>query len=160
MMSATQEKTAAGRAATHRKPETPSKHETPSKPETPSGTTQSRAQLHLTLVPDSVDRRHSPKPIEHIGLHLTRRGRTVLVLVLLLTAFSLRQAHSDAATTRDPVQIATQTTVHQGDTLWSVAQRVAPDRDPREIVFQLRRLNGLSGATLLVGQQLLVPSGR
>ena len=133
---------------------------TQAKTATPDKPAQSRAELHLTLVRGVVDRRHGLEPTEHIGLHLTRRGRTVLVLILLLTAFSLRQAHSDAATTRDPVRIATQTTVHQGDTLWSVAQRVAPDRDPREIVFQLRRLNGLSGATLLVGQQLLVPSSR
>ncbi len=98
---------------------------------------------------------------------LTRRGRVVVVLgllVLLLAAFSVGQARSDASTsdaTSAPVQTtaqnAVQTTVHKGDTLWSVARRIAPDNDPRQVVVQIRRLNEMTGSTLQVGQQLLVP---
>ena len=48
--------------------------------------------------------------------------------------------------------------VQPGDTLWSLAERIAPARDPREVVSQIRRLNGLPTAALQAGQQLLVPA--
>ena len=105
-------------------------------------------------------------------VHLTRRGQLALVLALaalLLAVFSLHQAHSDAATApaagptpqtaeATPPTRITQTTVHAGDTLWSVARRLAPDRDARQIVAELRALNVLPGGTLRVGQQLLLPA--
>ena len=106
-----------------------------------------------------------PPRAEH--LQVTRRGRVVVVLALLallLTGLSLRQADSDASTSdaatphsAPAVPVAVQTIVHRGDTLWSVARRIAPDRDAREVVAELRQLNALRGATLLVGQQLLLP---
>ena len=45
-------------------------------------------------------------------------------------------------------------TVHSGDSLWSIATEVAPDRDPRLEVAQLRQLNHLTGDTVSPGQQL------
>jgi LysM repeat protein len=45
-------------------------------------------------------------------------------------------------------------TVHPGDTLWSIAGRVAPGADPRAEVADLQRRNGLSGAALRPGQLL------
>ena len=96
-------------------------------------------------------------------LRLTRRGRLVLVLTLaalLLTAFSLgsqaTQA-SDVAGQGAAPQLE-QTTVQPGESLWSVAQRIAPDNDPREVVSQIRRLNGLTSSQLQVGQHLLLPT--
>ncbi len=96
------------------------------------------------------------------ALRLTRRGRAVLVLVLaalLLAVFSLGPQATQAAgviseSARQPLD---QTTVQPGESLWSVAQRIAPDNDPREVVAQLRRLNDLSGSQLQVGQHLLLP---
>lgn len=95
------------------------------------------------------------------AIRLTRRGRVVLLLVLvglLLTAFVLgRTGTSVAATdTAAPAPYA-QTTVHQGETLWSVAKRVAPGHDPRAVVEQLRALNHLSSGSVQAGQQLLLP---
>ena len=97
------------------------------------------------------------------AVRLTRRGRTVLVLLLaalLLAAFSLgsqaTQA-SDVAVDSATVQLE-QTTVQPGESLWSVAQRIAPDNDPREVVAQIQRLNDLSGSQLQVGQHLLLPA--
>jgi LysM repeat protein len=45
--------------------------------------------------------------------------------------------------------------VQPGDTLWSIARRIAPDGDVRPLVDELARLNG--GADLAVGQQLVIP---
>ena len=98
------------------------------------------------------------------AVHLTRRGRVLSVVVfaaVLLGAFSLGRTASEAAgptsnaaVTADVVQ---HTTVQPGDSLWSVARRVAPENDPREVVEQIRRLNDLTSAEIQVGQQLLLP---
>ena len=106
----------------------------------------------------------SATPVTAPSVRLTRRGRAVLVLLaaaLLLTAFSLGRTASEAADARGGVASApapTQTTVQAGESLWSVAQRIAPDNDPREVIAQIQRLNDLDGAHLAVGQQLLLPT--
>jgi LysM repeat protein len=80
---------------------------------------------------------------------------------VLLGAFSLGRTASEAAgpasSTTAASVVVEHTTVEPGDSLWSVARRVAPDNDPREVVEQIRRLNGLSSAEIQVGQQLLLP---
>jgi hypothetical protein len=95
------------------------------------------------------------------GLRLTRRGRVVLLLalvVLLLAAFSLGRVGSQAAPRgARPTAPLAQTTVHQGETLWSVARRVAPGTDPRAVVLRLQELNHLDGAGVRAGQLLLLP---
>ena len=93
---------------------------------------------------------------------ITRRGRLLLTMALvglLLAAFSLGRADAPQAATEVAAPPAVvQTTVQPGDSLWTVAQRVAPEADPREVVQQLRSLNDLSGSGLQVGQQLLLPA--
>jgi Tfp pilus assembly protein FimV len=93
-------------------------------------------------------------------LRLTRRGRVLLVLLLaglLLAAFSLGQQATQAAGPASAEPAVEQTTVQPGESLWSVAQRIAPDNDPREVIAQIRRLNDLQSVNLRVGQQLLLP---
>jgi LysM repeat protein len=46
--------------------------------------------------------------------------------------------------------------VRPGDTLWSIAAR-RYGGDPRQAVWRLQRENGLSGATLIPGQVLVLP---
>jgi Tfp pilus assembly protein FimV len=46
--------------------------------------------------------------------------------------------------------------VESGDTLWSIARRVAPDRDPRPVVDGLIEANDLRGG-LQAGQELSIP---
>jgi LysM repeat protein len=48
-------------------------------------------------------------------------------------------------------------TVQSGDTLWSIASRVAPQRDPRAEVVALQRANHLLDTQLAPGQTLRVP---
>jgi Tfp pilus assembly protein FimV len=48
--------------------------------------------------------------------------------------------------------------VRSGDSLWSIAATVAPDRDPRTVVDALERANtGLRASSLQAGQLLLIP---
>jgi Tfp pilus assembly protein FimV len=46
--------------------------------------------------------------------------------------------------------------VVSGDTLWSIAQRVAPGQDPRPVVDGMIEANGLHSG-LQAGQELLIP---
>ena len=97
------------------------------------------------------------------SVRLTRRGRAVLVLllaVLLLTAFSIGQRDTQAAgvSAGSGAAAPVATTVQPGESLWSVAQRIAPENDPREVIAQIRRLNDLSTSELQVGQLLLLPT--
>jgi nucleoid-associated protein YgaU len=92
-------------------------------------------------------------------LRVTRRGRLVLVLLfsaLLLAAFSAGRVSSRAAGPHraQPVQAVV---VHRGDTLWSIARRVAPTADPRVVVDRLVRANHLSGSSVRIGQRIVVP---
>ena len=54
--------------------------------------------------------------------------------------------------------------VQAGDSLWAVAERVAPASDPREIVEQIVQLNSGDGSSLTadsplrVGQRLVLPA--
>jgi LysM repeat protein len=48
--------------------------------------------------------------------------------------------------------------VREGDTLWSIAETLAPGQDPRPVVDRLASVNGLDPALLVPGQTLVVPS--
>ncbi len=96
-------------------------------------------------------------------LRLTRRGRlllTALAVLVLFAVLSIGRAGSQAATVTQTGPTLTQATVLPGDTLWSVAQRLAPDHDTRAVVEQIKRLNDLRGSGLQAGQQLLLPTVR
>lgn len=94
-------------------------------------------------------------------LRLTRRGRRALLAVLacpaiVAGAFSVAQVTSaEAGTTAASVQFET-LTVHSGETLWEIAQELAPNDDPRDVIYELQTLNEISGA-VQAGTTLLVP---
>ena len=90
---------------------------------------------------------------------LTRRGRVLLLTALvavLFGAFSLGRSVSEAAApgTEPAAHVVT---VEQGDSLWTLARRVAPDNDPRDVVAQIRKINDLASSGLVPGQQLVLP---
>jgi LysM repeat protein len=103
----------------------------------------------LTLVRPSAGSVAAP-------LRLTRRGVVVLALAVaalaaaLLSLAALSAPSTGAGRGQQPATV----TVHQGDTLWAIAARVAPDRDPRAEVAQLQRRNHLDGVALTPGQVL------
>jgi len=49
-------------------------------------------------------------------------------------------------------------TVAPGDTLWNIAKRLSPSRDPRYVVYQIRKENALSSADIFPGQVLRFPA--
>jgi hypothetical protein len=50
--------------------------------------------------------------------------------------------------------------VRPRDTLWSIASRTSPDRSPRSVVFEIRRLNAISDYTVHPGERLVLPRWR
>ena len=96
-------------------------------------------------------------------LRLTRRGRLVLCGLGVVTALGLAAFAVPALGGGDPAVPALElagrssVVVHSGDTLWSIAEAVAPDTDPRAVVDAIQEANGLSGAGLVPGQVLVLP---
>ena len=48
--------------------------------------------------------------------------------------------------------------VRGGDTLWDIAERVAPGRDPRPVVDAIAAANGVAPGELVPGQALTIPA--
>jgi Tfp pilus assembly protein FimV len=89
---------------------------------------------------------------------LTRRGVVVLTAVVLALGVGLIWLARLSAPQPAEVPPAPRlVTVAPGDTLWSIATRVAPDTDPRAEVAALQQRNGLTGVDLEPGQVLHVP---
>ncbi|HET9500491.1 MAG TPA: LysM peptidoglycan-binding domain-containing protein [Marmoricola sp.] len=96
------------------------------------------------------------------SLRLTRRGRLVFLVALVvlvfaaLTVFGGQSAATDEAGA--PVQTRT-VEVAEGDTLWEIASTVAEPGEVREMIHQIQELNALSSAGVVVGQEIAVPVG-
>ena len=98
----------------------------------------------------------SPAP-----LVLTRRGRRVVAILALLPIVAvfwlmgMRNAQaSDTTTPRPTMQTIT---FKSGQTLWSIAETVAPDQDPRATIYSIEKINGLKTSAVTAGQQIIVP---
>jgi Tfp pilus assembly protein FimV len=108
--------------------------------------------------PDATVLRLRPPadPASAPPLRLTRRGLLVVGAAVALLAGVLVWLAAASAPAAAPAREAgpATVTVVPGDTLWSIAGRVAPDRDPRAEVDRLRQLNQLAGAALVPGQVL------
>lgn len=74
-------------------------------------------------------------------------------LVLAGGIAGLAASVSQAAGPPDPPVVV----VRPGDTLWSVAARHVPSRDPYGMIEEIRRLNGLPDHTVHPGQELILP---
>lgn len=96
-----------------------------------------------------------PADADRAPVRLTRRGVGVLsAFVACLGAVLVWGAAASApSATSSPAGPAV-VTVQPGDTLWSIAGRAAPDRDPRAEIDHLRTLNHLSGVSLEPGQRI------
>ncbi len=96
-------------------------------------------------------------------LRITRRGRavvTVLVAIPLAIAaavFGVGAVGADAGTHTSSATFQ-YVTVEPGESLWQVAESVAPTADPRDVVADIQSLNNLSSGELQPGQRLAIPN--
>jgi len=93
------------------------------------------------------------------GLHLTRRGRLVVLLTAVVALFTAMMVFGNLAHATDASQgpATAVVVVQQGESLWSIAQAIAPNVDPRATVNDIKDLNGMSSAVVIPGQSVVVP---
>jgi Tfp pilus assembly protein FimV len=113
------------------------------------------------------DKRRAERPAPLPPLRLTRRGKVVLIgiplvllaaLLLSLAGFFNSPAKASDSAADLAVTPAVTVTVQPGQSLWAIAGNVAPQRDARDVVADIVQLNNLTGAAVLPGQQLFVPT--
>lgn len=98
-------------------------------------------------------------PSRPLPAHVYRRRQLVALalVVLVLSSVALlamqvgkADAELDGAPPAAPVYV-----VRPGDTLWTIAQKLDPDGDPRELVDRLAESAG--GSSLVPGQRIELP---
>ena len=96
-------------------------------------------------------------------LRITRRGRAVLTLLIAVplavgAAVTGIGAIGAAAGTQSGTATFQYVTVDPGESLWQVAQAVAPTADPRDVVANILNLNNLTSGEVQAGQRLAIPA--
>ena len=93
-------------------------------------------------------------------LRLTRRGRIVVLgffIVMASFASAILLTTASRAEDRWASGPAPTVVVQPHDTLWSIATRTAPRRDPYAAIAEIRRINDLQGYVVHPGQTLELP---
>ncbi|MHB1171702.1 MAG: LysM peptidoglycan-binding domain-containing protein [Lacisediminihabitans sp.] len=97
------------------------------------------------------------------GLRLTKRGRRVftafaaLPLVIAALVFALNGGVATATDHGSSTRLQ-YVTVEAGQSLWQLAETIAPTADPRDVISDLVHLNQLAGTDVQPGQQLAIPA--
>ena len=89
------------------------------------------------------------------AVYLRRRVTAVLLGVMLVLVMAQAGAALGSSTLAAPERrpaVVDHTTVRPGDSLWSVAQRLAPGEDPRPVVDALEQAR--HGAVLTPGERV------
>ena len=73
----------------------------------------------------------------------------VCSIILLLSALYMTNAVKATSDNKTST-----ITVRSGETLWSIARQIAPEKDPRDVIMMLKQLNKLQNSSLTVGQTL------
>jgi LysM repeat protein len=104
-----------------------------------------------------------PAPVAaRTRLRLTRRGRALLTTLagipIVAGSLFLSLTGESAVASSEVSQVPLQSvTVESGQSLWVIAQAVAPAADPREVIDSIMRLNQLSSYDVVPGQELAIP---
>lgn len=104
-------------------------------------------------------------PSVHSTLRLTPRGRAVLTtlaavpVAVVALVLALNGGLASAAGPTDSAAVVTfdYVTVQAGESLWQIAQTVAPTADPRDVIVEIVSLNRLSIDGIEPGQRLALP---
>jgi hypothetical protein len=105
-------------------------------------------------------RSSAPRPSR---LRLTQRGRAFLFtlaatpLVVAALLFALNGGGATASLEGSDAAFQ-YVTVDTGETLWQLAEELAPAADPRDVIAEIVRLNQLESPDVYAGQQLAIPS--
>lgn len=94
-------------------------------------------------------------------LRLTRRGRRVIAflaaLPIVVAAFAFAINGGGAvATAESSANTYSYVTIAAGESLWHLAQSLAPTADPRDVIAEIVSLNNISGE-IQPGQRIAIP---
>jgi hypothetical protein len=109
------------------------------------GRTRVEHAMRLRIVPDPVLRPARPRVTRSLGAPVFWRRRLIaaaLGLGIVLAAAHAGTALGGSTTTPERRPHVVDVVVRPGDTLWTIAQRVAPDSDPRKVVDELAAARG------------------
>jgi hypothetical protein len=104
----------------------------------------------------------APAPVR-TRLRLTRRGRVVITglvslpLVLGVLFTSLNGGGATATSERSAASFE-YVTIQAGESLWGLAESIAPDADPRDVISDILSLNQVSTADVHPGLRLALPA--
>jgi len=97
---------------------------------------------------------------DHHDMHRTYVRRRLLALAAGLGVVAALSGPVSGAlgVGHEPALVSSRTyVVRPGDSLWSIAAAVSPDRDPREVIHDLDALNEASVDRLMPGMVLTIP---
>ncbi|WP_405217282.1 hypothetical protein [Agrococcus sp. Ld7] len=109
----------------------------------------------------------APSAPEATRLRMTVRGRRALALLVATPVLAVASlagvgvlgdalAGAVASSTTGSASFET-VTVMPGQSLWQIAQAVAPEADPRDVIAEIEMLNGINGS-IQPGEQLAIPA--
>ncbi|MFC5928891.1 LysM peptidoglycan-binding domain-containing protein [Cryobacterium melibiosiphilum] len=98
-------------------------------------------------------------------LRLTRRGRvvfTTLAAIPVVAAAFVLALNGGLASAAGPTNAAAlvtfdYVTIQAGESLWQIAESIAPTADPRDVIAEIVSLNRLSVDAVEPGQRLALP---
>lgn len=96
-------------------------------------------------------------------IRVNRRGRVVLTTLaaaplIAFAAFFMLNG-GGAIATSDATSVSFEyVTVSSGESLWDIAESVAPNADPRDVVSEIMSLNQLQTSSISAGQRLAIPT--
>lgn len=126
-----------------------------------AGDPTSRRSVPLRVIAAPPPEQPIPAPVQVPCAPGSRQGRSMQLVVAAAVTLAVIGGlvwPGQTAGSRIPAETGV-VRVGAGETLWDVAQRVAPESDPRAVVDRIRQLNGMMGSAVQPGQQLKVPEG-
>jgi len=97
-----------------------------------------------------------------VRLRITARGRAVLLTLvaapLVAGAMAIAMNGGGAVATNESAVPLETVTVAAGQSLWQLAEQVAPSSDPRDFIADVLDLNRLNSVVVQPGQRLSIPA--
>ncbi|MET0955460.1 MAG: LysM peptidoglycan-binding domain-containing protein [Cryobacterium sp.] len=115
----------------------------------------------------TVDRANAGQPaVVRTRLRLTRRGRVVFTALaavpIVLGSIAIAVNGGVAAaegTATVGVAAFDYVTIESGQSLWQLAESIAPSQDPRDVIADIVNLNQLPSESVQPGQRIALPAG-
>ncbi|MDD2431849.1 MAG: hypothetical protein PHD88_03440 [Firmicutes bacterium] len=75
----------------------------------------------------------------------------LLLFLIVITSFTIRKSRAGDFIRSNRINIV----VENGDSLWSIAKKIAPDHDANEVIWYLMHLNGKENKIVYEGEFLI-----